>query len=149
MRDAVQVALCHDLARQQAQCPARSPFGWIAASKRHQMRLNVAGELGCLTGARFVIQSSLKTFCRKAAQQVTHRDGMEASRFRNAFVGACLSLALVGQEQHPRTGQSAGGSDADAGQVGKVGTLFVGQRKRYSFAHIRLLIIAVYRKKHD
>ena len=90
---------------------------WMDRCKRHQMRLNVGGELGYLTGARFVIQNSLKTFCRKAAQQVAHRDGMEASRFRNAFAGACLSLALVGQEQHPRTGQSAGGSSADAGAV--------------------------------
>ena len=135
MREAVQRTLGDDLIRQQAQCPPSRACGWVAATERDQLCLNVAGDLGRLSRTRLVVEGRSQASGIEPMQQQADRDRMDPDCLGDGFVGSSLALAPVCQQQDTRSGQSASGEGAGAGQLVKFGALLVGQRNGHTFAH--------------
>lgn len=135
MFSVIKQAQLHQAARQQPQGPAGDPLGRAATSKRHQMRLDVAGDLGRLTGTRPVFEGGSQPAGHEAPPHVGDGAGAAQGGPSHLGVGAPRPLAAVGQQQEAGAGLGPGGSAAGADQAVQVRALLVGQGEGDRFAH--------------
>lgn len=122
----------HDPVRQKAQCPAGRAFGRVAASKRHQMRLDVASHFRRFARARPFSESRSQPVlplrvgkCEPAAGLADRWQG-NPQGVGNIGIRAFLALTAVSQEQNAGTGLSTDGAATGARQGTQARALVVG-----------------------